>query len=187
MKHFILVGILLFGFAFAGNAQEGDGDPEPGDCGNGLPCGPIPWALPYFPPLISPTPISENVDVNPNPFTNTPEPTNENFFDTDAVDQMVSTVGSVLDSTAVPIYNAEGTAIGQGDLPDLATNSELFFSYAKGLSFSNVLGVFTPLVGVVLFYFSINFFIAALKYMLPLIVIIVGIVRKIVNVILNFT
>lgn len=42
------------------------------DCGNGLPCGPIPWGLPIFPTLQSPTPLGTATNWIGTPFTSTP-------------------------------------------------------------------------------------------------------------------
>lgn len=71
MKRFVLL-VGLFLLSSVTLAQ--------GDCGNGLPCGPLPWDLPVFPNLQSPTPITGEVDADPNQtpsatFTATATPT----------------------------------------------------------------------------------------------------------------
>lgn len=48
------------------------------DCGNGVPCGPIPWRLPVLPNLPSPSPMptiaATSSSINPGAPTNTPAP-----------------------------------------------------------------------------------------------------------------
>src|SRR4030042_4743469 len=45
------------------------------DCGNGLPCGPIPWSLPAWPQMESPTPIGPQYDYLTVTYTATPTST----------------------------------------------------------------------------------------------------------------
>lgn len=126
----------------------------PSQCMYLLPCGAVPWTLPLFPDLVSPTPWSgetllDPADV-PNP-TETPTP-NPTFPDLDIsqLNGAVGTMSSSVSGTQIADIQVDvngtpvaGSSLADGiDLPQ----TELFFSYVKGLAVSSF-GPFAPIVG----------------------------------------
>lgn len=73
------------------------------DCGNGLPCGPIPWRMPVLPDLSSPTPMPTleipESNINPGEPTSTPAPINTATpiaLDIDGIDGQLSLLNSAI-------------------------------------------------------------------------------------------
>jgi hypothetical protein len=159
------------------------------NCGNGLPCGPVPWTLPSFPNLQSPTPANYTNSQNVVFVTATPGPTSTQyitptqFFDTSAIQDNVSTIEALFNATNVPITNGLGTPIAID--ATIATNGTTFFSYARGFS-ANSFGVFAPLVDFILFAFLLSLAFALTRIALPLLAVLLGIIRKVVQLILDF-
>lgn len=128
------------------------------DCGNGLPCGVVPWQLPVYPTLESPTPIFTPISVitaTPNltvTATSTPSPTltpsitptgtqsGQGFFD-----DFVLTLEAQGSATPFEI-EINGTPVSDLGADVIEENSEFFFSYMKGFLGGNWAGPFTPLL-----------------------------------------
>jgi hypothetical protein len=170
------------------------------DCGNGLPCGALPWALPGLPDLQSPTPIIVTVNPAytppPTPIpTNTPPPTvtptptpfmsATPFYESDSIDDSIATIEGILDGTQPAIIDPDGNTF-DGDVTGLYGGIETYFSYVKGVSQLNVFGQFTPLVGLFFFVIHIQLVLSALRLTVPVVGVLVGIVRKIIQIILDF-
>lgn len=186
----IMLGILLIAIPLS--AQ--------GDCGNGLPCGPIPWELPAYPILQSPTPINADVDgshllvtptITPSPTptltltpTFTPSPTITPYFEQTAINGQLATLEN-LRGTPEGVNNAQGTPIALLNVQANMNEASIFIAYAKGLN-TNIFGPFSPVVTVALFALSVGFFMTAAKVLIPILVFMVGLVRKIVSFILEF-
>lgn len=81
------------------------------DCGNGLPCGPVPWRLPQFPDLSSPTPMPTleipESDINPpGQPTATPAPINTATpiaLDTGEIESQLDTLNTLLQQTPLAL------------------------------------------------------------------------------------
>lgn len=186
----ILITLILFAVPLQSFAQDDD------TCGNGLPCGSVPWALPEFPDLNSPTPII--VDSNWSPGIGTPTPTTPPsptpfsfpsptpITSFDMIGDRVQTIEAMIEATDVPIYNAYGTPVSL-DEPDSLINEEstLFFSYVKGMN-TNTFGILSPIVNLLVFILVTSFLWQAAQIAFPLVVMLVGIIRKIVQFILDF-
>lgn len=200
------------------------------NCGNGLPCGPLPWDLPVFPVLQSPTPASGEVDQDPNNTptntltatstytptatrtatptrtptltrtpsptrtptntptnTNTPGPTATLFFGADEIDDVFATLDMVISGDEPLVMDGEATpgALTRERIEDSVDDAETVFGYIRALNTMSF-GPFTPLVGLVLLSFALSFFLAAIKFFIPLIGAIVGIFKTIVSFILDF-
>lgn len=159
-------------------------------CGNGLPCGPIPWPLPNLPYLPSPTvfpTIVVTATLTPSPVygpgTSAPGPTStpaaSPTFELDGLEDAMATLSSISQNTPIAIdgfnFDAEG----------LGTSAGEFFGTIKGISELH-LGPFTPLV--VFFFFAFIFVLGvqASGIALPLIAAIFGFIRRVVSTILDF-
>jgi hypothetical protein len=164
------------------------------DCGQGLPCGPVPWKLPVLPKLSSPTPIP-TVPVTlqppntPGP-TPTPQPTPTfqpigiNTVDASGIADKMATLSAVIEATPELVLNASGTPVALEDAA-LDSGAETLFAYAKGLGSIN-LGSISP---VVTFSVTAAMLIIATKlitFILPVLVALFGIIRKIIQLILDF-
>lgn len=77
------------------------------DCGNGLPCGPIPWNLPSYPVLESPTPMPTFVASATPTVTFTPSPT---LTPTNFTPSPTFTPTSTASATFTPTITATFTA-----------------------------------------------------------------------------
>lgn len=166
------------------------------DCGNGLPCGPMPWGFFQLPRLNSPTPFPTVIvtaasglvltpagTATPTPtgtLTETPEATEEATDSAEILEfsDQVGTLQSVINSTPQTIFD-RSTGF------DLAGNATNIFSFMLGLQ-SVHFGVFTPLVQLIFFGF---FLVVAVKvgfWILPIVATFVGFIRKVAETIVSF-
>jgi hypothetical protein len=161
-------------------------------CGNLLPCGNVPWGLPSYPVLRSPTPVVLN-NAAIVVMTNTPVPastatpfssfiTPTPFMDTGQFGDNIATIQALFDATDIPVLNAEGTPAGLDDT--IAVEGSLFFSYAKGFT-ANSFGVFAPMVNFIIFSFLFAIVFAITRLALPVAAALVGAIRKIIQFILD--
>jgi len=157
------------------------------DCQQGLPCGPVPWNVPSFGQLASPTPYP-TVIVN---LTSTPTqtatpgpgtasaPTATPQLDTSGINNQVGTLQSIIQQTPVATFAPSFGA------QNLSTNSQTFFGYVLGLG--NVhFGPLTPLLTFFLFSFLYVLGVKLALILLPLLAALFGFFRNIVSLILEF-
>lgn len=185
-------------------------------CGDGLPCGPIPWELPGYPILESPTPINADVGaITPTPsatvtlthtptptltytptYTRTPTPTLTHtatptptitetppFDPTDISDQLATLEN--IQETQIAVEDAVGTDVNIEDIEAYIEDAEIFFSYAKGIN-ADIAGPFAPLVTVVIVALAMMMFVMVLKVIVPVMSFMYGLIRKTVQLILDF-
>jgi len=175
MLQSLLLSIVLL---FSPNAQT---------CGSGLPCGPLPWQLPSFPSVSSPTPIPTVIataslftatpTVTGTPPTAVPTPTATSPLDLSGVDDHLATIQGIAASTP--------SSINGGRSFDLGANAGSFWPYMMGLGQIHF-GIFTPLIQFAIFALLFIVGIRVALMMLPLIGSLVGIIRKIVQTVLDF-
>lgn len=168
------------------------------DCGNGLPCGPLPWRVPSLPDLSSPTPFPtelfratetpapETTDT-PAPPTATPMPTaTHEAPDTSSIDQAVSDLASMLETTPEVFYDADGNEFdGTSQDSQFGEDAGRFFGLLRGLT--NIeLGKLTPLIA--FFFFSLVWTISikSVTLVMPVLAAIFGFIRRIVQFVLDF-
>lgn len=164
------------------------------DCGAGLPCGPVPWQLPNLPDLSSPTPfptvlVTSGATVTPTPgptstgtitatptLTLTPSPTS--LVDIEALNDSFATLQIVMEATEESVFD-RSTGF---DLPGNATNVIGLILGLQNVHF----GVFTPFIQFI--FFGLFFFlgIKVTFFLLPVLMMLVGFIRKIVEFILAF-
>lgn len=162
------------------------------DCGDGLPCGPIPWTLPNYPVLISPTAILGDGSVlTPTP-TGTPTPTRTPthtptdhltatpFWDPQIIDDHIATAEGLLEGTEIPVVDAQGTPVG-----DIGGNPVIFFEYARGLVSGETFGPFTPLLALMGVGLGFSFLLAVFQFTLPIAAVILGLLLKIISFIIK--
>jgi hypothetical protein len=154
-------------------------------CGNGLPCGSLPWPLPTFPAMPSPTPIDveaiSNEIILPPP-TSTPMAT---LVDLAPVEEGIGTLQAALDATPLTI-EIEGTPMSPEDIvTNYVGGTGELFGYIKGLN-TNSLGVLAPFVN-----FSIVVMLVILvtqlnTFIIPIAMAVFGFIRKLLSLILDF-
>lgn len=171
----------------------------PRECGNGLPCGQIPWLLPSLPLLRTPTPFP-TVFYTAVP-TNTPpggptalptatalpsptlRPTDE--FDIGEIENRVATLEALVDSTQVPI-ELNGTPFDfEGSSSEIGTNAGTLFGYIRGVSGISF-GILQPLISFMFFGGAFILAVKSVSLILPLVSVIFGFLRKIVELVLDF-
>lgn len=163
------------------------------NCG-GLPCGAIPWQIPEFPALSSPTPYPTSaITATPtatatptNAPTNTPQPTASPTVDFASLGGGVGALEGMLTGTPQTIYNAQGTPVAVGTLASgYNTNAVMALSYIKALQGADF-GVITPLIQ---FFVGALVFVLAIKLLemsIPFIAILFGALRRVVQLVLDF-
>lgn len=163
------------------------------DCGAGLPCGPLPWPIPKFPIMLTPTPIPTVVATflaNPPQPTEspTPTPTATLFFDQAPFEDSVATFESVVNGTALPIVNPQGTAVNADEqIGAITANIGTFFSYFKGMvDISSGLGWFSVLIYFLMLLFTAFLTIKALTFFLPVFLAVLGLFKRVFDVIMEF-
>lgn len=182
-------------------------------CGYGLPCGPIPWNLPRFPSLESPTPIPTlfitatptptytpsltptwtpvlSPTITPTPsstYTPTPTYTPTLALDADFLNDQLATVQAMFDATPIEFVDAAGTPVNTDTtFSELGTNAGMFFGYVRGAASNGNFGKITPLFAFVILTLTVVFLVKLSLYLLPVIAAIFGLIRKILNLILDF-
>lgn len=179
MKYRVLIlmaaSMLIFSAAAAQN-----------DCGDGLPCGKIPWDLPALPPLQSPTPLPTvgvtQVPPTPGPGTPTPTPlpTNTPGLDTGGLNDQVATLGAIAQSTPFTVNDMNGTPVDtDAAFTEVGDNAGTFFGYARGISEASF-GKMSPLFNFAFIALVIVVTLKILTYVLPFISVVFGIIRNVV-------
>lgn len=159
-------------------------------CGNGLPCGPIPWPLPNLPYLPSPTifpTIVVTATLTPSPIygpgTSAPvassTPAASPTFELDGMDDALATLEQLTNGTPIAIdgfdFDSEGLGADAGS----------FFGTIKGVTDLH-LGPFTPLLVFFIFAFLFVMGVQSSGIVLPLLMSIFGFIRRIISTILDF-
>jgi hypothetical protein len=161
------------------------------DCGQGMPCGPVPWRLPVLPRLSSPTPMPTAQVTGAStpgiPTATAPPLSTLNSVDTAPIQEQVSTLTALMYSTPVGISNWDGSyAEATSEADTLAANAVTFLSYAKGLGMVNFGNTMTPLVWFLLSGFVLTLGLSLTNVMAPIIAVIFGAFRRIVSTIMDF-
>jgi hypothetical protein len=183
----VLSAVIIILMSTATGAQD--------NCGDGLPCGRIPWSLIVLPPLSSPTPaptLNFQVTSPPppsatpsGPATGTPGPA-ATIVDGSQIGEQVSTLQAVWQQTPIPILDASGTPVSvDTQFQQIGSNAGTIFGYARTLSGLNI-GRLTPLIT---FFFTAFVVVVGLRvstFVLPFLATVFGIVRKAVQLILDF-
>lgn len=149
------------------------------DCGSGLPCGPIPWAMPDF---SSPTPIG-SLFASVSDATATPAPTATPTFDLPIQDiaDAISTANAMS-----YILVIEGTEQAIPDMiASLGNDAEILFGYVKGVQQSSF-GPFTPIVNILFVAFVVIVATTLFRLIFPFIAMLFGIIRRVITFILDF-
>lgn len=181
MKRVVIVLLLLIA-ASAARAQDDE-------CGNGLPCGPLPWPVPVLPDLASPSPMPTisitATDIpptsNPSPPTSTPTPTPAG--DIPSLEIAVTAAVDLAERTPDTIIGLDGMGF---DIMEIASaDTGLFFSYVRGFS-TLTFGVFTPLVLLLITFLVVTLVIYAITFFWPIIATVIGLIRRAVQLVLEF-
>jgi hypothetical protein len=169
-------------------------------CGDGIPCKPVVWPLPGFPELTSPTPLpnsggGDNLPTSiPLPTaTWTPYPTSSPFatwtpfLDTAPISEKVETIQALIEGTDIPILNASGTPVTiQTQVAGIGSNANTFIGYMRTIQNSDIVGPFAPLVTMLFSGILILLLLKASDYIVPIVIALWGIIRKVVSVVLDF-
>lgn len=156
------------------------------DCGNGLPCGSIPWPQPNPPQLQSPTPMP-TVGVTQIPPTQTPggptatpAPSSTAAFDSSGLNDQVSTLGAVIQTTPLAINDINGTPVNTtGTFDTLGVNAGTFFGYARGISQASF-GQMSPLFDFGFLALIVVISIKLITFLLPIGSAIFGVIRGVI-------
>lgn len=159
-------------------------------CGNGLPCGPIPWPLPNLPYLPSPTvfpTIVVTATLTPSPVygpgtsapVSTSTPAASPTFELDGMEDALATLEHLTNGTPIAIDGFNFDAAGLG------TDAGAFFGAIKGVSELH-LGPFTPLLVFFIFAFLFVMGVQSSGSTIPLLMSVFGFIRRMVSTILDF-
>lgn len=151
-------------------------------------CFQVPWAIPQFAELQSPTPFPTVVitqTYTPTPFTPTATPTIVPTSDytpvnATAVVEQLQTLQAIASGTPVPI------SIVTQSPAMLGANAAVFWGYAKGLGDGAFGDNFSPLIT---FGMAAILFLVALKFSLiiiPVLMSLIGAFRKVIRMVLDF-
>lgn len=190
-RYWLIVVVLHVLFVAAAAAQS--------ECAQGLPCQAVPWRMPVFPRLQSPTPetglsdeeLHEFFDpVAPSP-TPGPSPTVTPDL-SGGIDSGLATLQAQMQATVPGISNLDGS-YNAGGFSDVVNgladygNSPMstFFSYTKAFAQANI-GPFSPLLFFLFFRFFVKIVVRFSTKLIPVFVAIFGFLRKIVQTVLEF-
>lgn len=164
------------------------------NCGNGLPCGPVPWSLPALPRLASPTPMPTIVltTVPPTPGAGTPTATPPAAtatptpsFNVSQITDSVATLSALSEATQEVIMNAEGTPVGLDGLDTIAPAAGQFFGYAKGFSDASF-GSLSPVFTFTLISMVTITSVKMITFLLPIMAMIIKFLRNLLSLIADF-
>jgi hypothetical protein len=182
----VIVGFIIVLLATVGVAAAQDCDPL-------LPCGPLPWSLPSLPDLASPTALPV-ANISPGMGTPTATPVSSGMilpsatpaFDVSGLNDGMGTLQAIANSTSIPINDLNGTPFSSGGaLATLTANTSDAFGYVRGLNDISF-GPLTPLV-TMMFTAALLFLVFNVgNFLLPLVMALFGVFRKIVGLILDF-
>jgi hypothetical protein len=161
------------------------------DCGDGLPCGKIPWDLPKLPAVPSPT-IIPTIPITlvpptqtPGGPTATPAPTDAGPIDVSGINDQFATLQALAAATQ-PSIEVSGTPVNTDEqLATLTYNSGTFFGYVRGVSELN-LGNLTPIFGFAIVSFLVVVGVKVITLILPVLAALFGLLRKVISVVLDF-
>lgn len=165
------------------------------DCGDGLPCGRIPWDLPVLPGLPSPTPMpTSGVTIapptqTPSGPTATPIPPTAGAggFDLDVsgINDQFATLQSMAEATEQVVV-VSGTPVSSSEqLDTLAADSYTFFGYVRAVG-SLDLGGLTLILGFILTSFIVVVAVKSITFILPVLLALFNFIRSVISVILDF-
>lgn len=162
------------------------------DCGDGLPCGKLPWDLPYLPVLNSPTPMPTiavtqvSGDVGAGTPTPTPAPSITPALELGDFNNQIATLSAVMAATPYTVNDLNGTPVDSNAVyTELGSNAGTFFGYVRSVQ-SISFGALTPLVGLGFLALVLVISVKLATFFVPLGAAIFGIVRKVVSVVLDF-
>lgn len=186
MKRSLLIALILMLSVGVAAAQQRE-------CGNGLPCGSIPWPLGNPPVLTSPTPMptvgvtAVLPTVTPGGPTPTPIPPTVGFdIDTSGISDRFATLQAMAEATDEPVL-VDGTPVSSTDqLSEMAEDSTTFFSYARALASVDLGTGFSPIWAFGFLTFAIVLGVTIITYILPLLAALFGLIRKVIQVLLDF-
>lgn len=154
------------------------------DCRNGLPCGGVPWRIPAVPALQSPTPFPTVIATQASGLvptstgTVTATATTTPVFDVGQIDDAFATMSIAIAAT-VPSVESQTGAV------DLGNATGQLIGYARGIQGVHF-GIFTPFVSFLFFAFFTFFGTKIISFLMPVISVLVGVLRKIIQTILDF-
>lgn len=177
-----------------------------GQCMYLLPCGPLPWAMPEFYPLESPTPVTRPRLVIPSTSTPvvtwvntltpaltatptttptiTPTGTVTPTLDFDDFSGQLGTLEAITASTPIVIEDVYGDDFSY-DSNQIVADSEEFWAHVKAIAQIHF-GVFTPIVYFIFFSLAYILLFQSSGFLLGIISAIIGVIRKIFSLILDF-
>lgn len=164
-------------------------------CGNGLPCGPLPWPMPKFPILVSPSPMP-TIGITAVPTsggsptatsapTETPAPTGTVISDFTSLSDQMATLQGMLLATSEPV-EINGTAIDSDEyLATSVAGSTTFFSYVRAFSDVDV-GFLGQIINFALVSFAVVIAIKLATFILPMLGTLFGIILGAVQFFISF-
>lgn len=187
MKRILLILIVLLALPLWVSAQK--------DCGDGLPCGKLPWDFPALPLLNSPTPMP-TIGITAAPTatgaptytpvpTSTPAPTGTIISDFTDLSDRIATLQAMMLATPEPV-EINGTAIDSDEyLATSVAGSTTFFSYVRAFSGVDI-GFLGQIINFALISFSVVIAIKLATYILPLLGTLFGIILGAVQFFISF-
>lgn len=186
MRTRLFIALLVLVLAVPVAAQD--------DCGDGLPCGKIPWDLPVLPALPSPTPMPTQAftAIPPTPgagtptWTPSPTATESASVDTDVLGDQVATLGAVINSTPGTINDLNGTPVNANEVyEELGENAGTFFGYVRGITEASF-GELSPLFNFTFLGLLVVISVKLLTFLLPVGAAMFGIIRNVISLIRDF-
>lgn len=158
-----------------------------GGCGEGQPCEGVPWRIPVYPVLLTPTPMPTQVatviTLTPTPtgtyMTQTPTvaPTATALFGISPISDQVATLRAMINATQI-IPNLDGMATEEPAA--IEESAALFFGYVRGLGQFDI-GFAQPLFDFMLLRLAIFLGVFVIVMTLPVLGTIWNLVRRIIQ------
>lgn len=158
-----------------------------GGCGEGQPCEGVPWRLPIFPVLLTPTPMptlqATAYYVSPTPTgtyatqTPLPTPTSTTLFGISPISDQVATLSSMINATPI---TAALDGMATEEPAAIEASAGLFFGYVRGLGQFDI-GFAQPLFDFMLLRLVIFISVFVIIMTLPVLGTLWGFVRRLIS------
>lgn len=97
----------------------------------------------------------------------------------------IATLADFIASPEQGVLDVQGTPVTLSRLETINSDAAMFFGYVRGIPSIDLLGPLTPIVLVVFFSFALSWFTGAIKFALPLVGAVIGLIRRLIEFIIT--
>lgn len=154
------------------------------DCGYGLPCGPVPWALPRYPEMATEAPPLD-IALTPTPTLEPTDTSGDVIFAT-GTPSIGESIGGVSDTMATMQALIVAPTLDPAMLDELGINAGMVMGVVRGVSDTGMFGRFQPIVSLMTVVLVVVVVMGVVSFIATFASSIIGIGRKIYHAVMDF-